>query len=113
MSTQINDGDPAFPGFQYTEGYGPAKRNANGEWECYSSGMSLRMWLAGQSITSEAAIWQVTDRKISAEYLAIPLADYTPDVHYPILIARRCLAIADALIAENNRAIKGEPPETL
>lgn len=43
---QIDDSGPAFPGFAYTEGRGPFKQNAQGEWECHLQGMTRRQWLA-------------------------------------------------------------------
>lgn len=60
MSTPINDGGPAFPGFAYTDGRGNQRRNEHsGEWETHEPGMSLRDWFAGQATDEDikAYLW--------------------------------------------------------
>jgi len=46
----LGDGGPAFPCFEYTEGHGPSRRNAQGEWENYATGATLRDWFAAKAL---------------------------------------------------------------
>lgn len=55
MSAPINDGGPAYPGFQYTDGRGPVKMTdgPNGlEWQTYHPGMTLRDAIALAALPS-------------------------------------------------------------
>lgn len=45
-----DDGASAFPGFEFTEGFGPTRRNEHGELEHFSPGMTLRDYFAGQAL---------------------------------------------------------------
>jgi hypothetical protein len=38
----MNANEPAFPGFSYTHGHGPSRRNAEGEWENFVPGLTKR-----------------------------------------------------------------------
>ena len=73
--------DPAFPGFLCTSGYGASKRNAQGEFEEYSSGMTLRDYFACQA-------------------LAGILASDTPEFRNPdaITTAKSAYDLADAML---------------
>lgn len=72
----INDGGPAFPQFTRTPlPYGASHVEVAG-------GMSLRDWFAGRALSNDQAML------VSVE------SDFAQ------LIARRCYAIADAMLAE-------------
>jgi hypothetical protein len=67
----INDGGPAFPGFNYTEGHGNIRRSPDGlSWETWSEGMSLRDWFASRETLSD---WDDTEAVMS-KHMAEALA---------------------------------------
>jgi hypothetical protein len=70
-----DNGGPVFP---FVEGVAGHKSN--------KQGMSLRDWFAGQALTGEMATWP----------------DACPE-DYAGMIARRCYAIADAMLAEREK----------
>jgi hypothetical protein len=89
MSTPINDGGPAFPGFSNTSGYGNVKPfiMPSGEvvWQEHSPGMTLRDWFAGQALAGFSAdmkSWRFKDDQLT-----------------PQEVARMCYVSADAMLA--------------
>jgi len=50
MSSEMNDGGPAFPGFSHTDGRGSVKATERGEWENYVPGMTLRDYFAAKAL---------------------------------------------------------------
>lgn len=68
--TTKNDGGPALPCFTDTSGYGSAKRNSNGEWENFSTGLSLRDWFATQEHLLDYDNPELVIRREAAEVLA-------------------------------------------
>ena len=90
MTQEINDGGPAFP---------HDERDANGQFRQHF-GMTLRDWFAGQ-VTSEE-IKAMTDN-VSAEtceaWLGLAPGEYKWFTHFPHLVAKVRLTMADAMIA--------------
>lgn len=76
-----NDGGMAFPGFIYTEGHGQHRKNADGEWEAFSSGMSLRDYFAAKALQGMLA--QPVQPQSGAD-----------------MFARDAYSVADAMISE-------------
>ena len=50
-----DDGGPAFPGFESTDGYGSSRRNHRDEWETYAAGMTMRDYFAKGAMQGAAA----------------------------------------------------------
>ena len=83
-----NDGGPAFPGFQYTEGRGETRQNAAGETEVYATGMTLRDYFAAAALASMIPVYtEANEGGLGSEHSPRNL---------PILAYR----MADAMIAE-------------
>ena len=87
MSTQINDGDSAFPGFSNTSGYGNVKPfiMPSGEvvWQEHSPGMTLRDWFAGQALAGILSNPSLSDTKA-----ALWVANYAIEAADAMLAAR-------------------------
>lgn len=86
------DGGPAFPT--------PDITHDDGETQTGCWGMSLRDWFAGQmiAVVNDNATGESLDS--AAESLEIPVDEYNGEKHWPMLLAKRAYAIADAMIAE-------------
>lgn len=52
MNPEINDGGPAFPGFAYTSGHGCNRKNAEGDWENWEQGLSLRDYFSAKAMSA-------------------------------------------------------------
>lgn len=95
MSEQIKDGGPAFPQSplvqeEFDRGY------AGPHWE---HGMSLRDYFAAkvlQAVTIEAEGETVAT---ASSEIGIDATDYDYRKHWPMLIAKRAYAYADAMLA--------------
>ena len=77
------DGGPAFPGFAYTDGHGPARKNASGDWEYFVPGMTLRDYFAARGMHG-----QIGGTTWKGEYEAI---------------AKHAYGIADAMLLERDK----------
>lgn len=82
--SEINDGGPVFP---CTE-----ENGLNSGW----SGMDLRDYFAAKAMAMEA------DEDISTSYvckfIGIEKADYDSPKHWPMYVAKKAYAMADAMI---------------
>lgn len=70
--------EPAFPGFEHTDGYGPAKKNAAGDWEYYQPGMTLRQHYAGlamQGVILRCSADTIPPGMTTEEYFACKAID--------------------------------------
>ena len=82
--------EPAFPGFNFTDGRGPCRMNErSGEFENFVTGMTVRTWLAGQCIIGLYACPNLTRDDGT-----------TNDVYTSQSLAKMAVEQADALIAE-------------
>lgn len=84
----INDGGPAFP----HEG----QHN-------YTGGMTLRDYFAGQALANGAEDILPGTIGDAAALIGIRACDWHGPTHNPLVLAARCYAIADAMIAWRSR----------
>lgn len=100
---RINDGGPAFPGLEFPEGNGCAKRSfPEGDWEQYQPGMTLRDYFAGcalRGLTSNG------DAIAASKDLAGLAEDEMERIVHgaapkqAMVIANWCYGYADAMLA--------------
>ena len=89
---KYEDGGPAFP-----------KQDQllnNGDVLYGCDGMSTRIWLAGQAIQSKDLVEEGTVGEAEQE-LGLDHGIYKYKDHFPLLLAKRALACADAVIAQD------------
>jgi hypothetical protein len=93
--TKINDGGSAFPQHGWSNNPETLKRMAT------QQGMTLRAYFAGQALTNPSVMEESGGTRADAELeLHIERGTYDARVHWPKLVAKRCVEYADALIAE-------------
>lgn len=65
------------------------------------NGMTLRDYFAAHAID-----WSCNDMTLGgvAEHLDIKTADYKWEIHWPMFVAKRAYAMADAMLAERNKS---------
>ena len=105
MSTETNDGGPAFPGDRIEQQpsvhLDPLAYAVNPEQigvRVPQGGMSLRDWFAGMALASELNT-SMEDQRFK---LLVAMADVG---HEPVsdVIARECYTMADAMLAEREK----------
>lgn len=86
------DGGAAFPGFAYTSGRGPTRLGANGEWETFEPGMTVRDYFAAAALKGFCSTLP--------HELRVQISDGVLGV---AKLAAASYVVADAMIAERDR----------
>ncbi len=106
MSEKINDGGSAFPVIQTQEGWA---RDNEDKFQAYGivdsvGGMTMRQYYKAQALKAANDSFDGTGIAEAAEYIGITKADYEATRDWPKVLAKKCAAIADAMIAEDEAA---------
>ena len=102
----VNDGGMAFPGLDYTSGYGPSLpiQTDNGlMFAEHQNGMTLRDYFAC-SVEASYADEMIGSPDRAAAFVDVATCDYEPKKHWPIVVAKLRYAVADAMLAERSKA---------
>ncbi len=89
-----DNGGAAFPR--------PRIENPNGGvFDHGDDGMTIRIWLAGKALANHEMEDAGGTVESAEKELGLQKGDYNYKKHYPVLIARRALSWADAIIAQD------------
>jgi hypothetical protein len=74
------------------------------QWERGMEGMTLRDWFAGQALKNNDLLdMGETVADAQKELGMKPEEQYDYKVHWPMIVAQRCYAYADAMLAERSK----------
>ena len=65
---------------------------------------TLRDMFAGQALVNYSDFETGGTLEEAAKVLGVPAQEYSYEIHFPIIVARRCYQIADAMLAEREKA---------